>query len=164
MANQKKKQKLNPELEAMEDVISLTQRACKLARDFESNLPNLADQPDILSLSIDEIVKSFSAAREKLITFPQAFSQTLLLHENASLVHGWPRHALTEPTMDLNEMQQLQAAIGFQQKGTLQIEDMGGRDVEGSEISKSSAKGDLLQEIGEESSSHPRRRYTSKPF
>ena len=164
MANQKKKQKLNPELEAMEEIVLLTHHACKLARDFESNLPSLADQPDILSISIDKIVETFNAAREKLITFSQTFSQTLLPHENASLVHGWLRHTLAEPTMDLNQMQQLQPVIEFQQKGTLQIKDMGGRDMEGSEISKSSAKGDQVQEIGEESSSHPQRRYTSKPF
>ncbi|KAK4273784.1 hypothetical protein QN277_017115 [Acacia crassicarpa] len=49
----------------------LIQRGCELSRHLELDLPNLANQPDILFTSIDEIVNTFLAAKESLRLFSQ---------------------------------------------------------------------------------------------
>ncbi|KAI4306563.1 hypothetical protein L6164_029829 [Bauhinia variegata] len=46
---------------------------CKLARQLESSLVNLVCQPDILSRTIDEIVKTFTAAKERLHVSPHQY-------------------------------------------------------------------------------------------
>ncbi|GMY08289.1 WRKY transcription factor 55 [Fagus crenata] len=46
--------------------ISLIQKGCKLARELEVNLPNLTDQPNMISKSCDEIIKVLGTAKEKL--------------------------------------------------------------------------------------------------
>ncbi|KAF7816564.1 WRKY transcription factor 55 [Senna tora] len=56
------------ESETMEESpSSLIYRACELARNLESNFPNLTKQPHMLSLSIDEIVKAFFAAKQRIM-------------------------------------------------------------------------------------------------
>jgi hypothetical protein len=46
--------------------ISLIQKGCKLARELEVNLPNLTDQPNMISKSCDEIIKVLGTAKERL--------------------------------------------------------------------------------------------------
>ncbi|XVF24312.1 hypothetical protein REPUB_Repub13aG0116900 [Reevesia pubescens] len=52
--------------ETMEETFSLILHGCKLAKDLESNLANLANQPEILSKSCDDIIKIFGTAKEGL--------------------------------------------------------------------------------------------------
>lgn len=72
--NQKKQQELT-----MEEIgaRSLIYRACELVRNLESNFPNMAKHPHMLSLSIDEILKTLLDAKERLLRYSQ--HQTLLL-------------------------------------------------------------------------------------
>ncbi|TKY73953.1 WRKY transcription factor 55 [Spatholobus suberectus] len=126
----------------MEEVINSIRRACKLAQNLEQDLPNLANQPAVLSLSIDEISQAFSGAKEKLLLISrqnQPSESPTLVHEtrqpqmDATLIQEWLRssHAVT---MDqLFQMQQFHAA-----SSTLQIGEMGGRDGEDSERNKGS--------------------------
>lgn len=74
------------QLEAMdENTISLILQACSLARDLESNLPNLANQPNLLSNSLDEITKKFGTARERV--YGQDPSTSSSLHNMLTLAH-----------------------------------------------------------------------------
>lgn len=50
----------------MEEIIPLIFHGCKLARELESNLPNLANQPNILWQSCDQIVRIFSNTRDRI--------------------------------------------------------------------------------------------------
>ena len=50
----------------MEETLSCIARGCKLARELESNLPNLAKQTRMLSSSCDEIMNIFRVAKERL--------------------------------------------------------------------------------------------------
>ncbi|CAB4271094.1 unnamed protein product [Prunus armeniaca] len=74
------------QLEAMDETtISLILQACELARDLESNLHNLANQPNLLSNSLDEITKKFDTARERV--FGQDPSTSSSLHNMLTLAH-----------------------------------------------------------------------------
>nr|QGQ64080.1 WRKY transcription factor 57 [Santalum album] len=52
----------------MEDAISLIGQGCKLARIVESNLPNLAAQPQVLATCCDAVSNSFGGARDALLS------------------------------------------------------------------------------------------------
>ncbi|XP_068484172.1 WRKY transcription factor 55 isoform X3 [Phaseolus vulgaris] len=148
-------------LEAMEEVINSIHRASELIQRLEQDLPNMVNQPGTLSLSIDEITEAITAAKEKLLLISRhnqtSESPPMLLHEttpqqpqmDATLMQEWLRssHALT---MDqLFQMQQRAA------RSSLQIGEMGGREVEDSERSMGS-EGDQGQGI--HAPSRPRRR------
>ncbi|EYU20127.1 hypothetical protein ABFS82_06G056500 [Erythranthe guttata] len=49
-----------------ENLVALVLYGCKLAKDLEQSLPVLANQPDILSLSCEEIVRVFSNVKDGL--------------------------------------------------------------------------------------------------
>lgn len=56
-------------MDNISETIPLIHHGCNLARDLESNLPNLANQPENLfsiSKSLDEIMRVFGEARERL--------------------------------------------------------------------------------------------------
>ncbi|KAJ4834883.1 hypothetical protein Tsubulata_032000 [Turnera subulata] len=61
----------------MEEVLSLIFQGCNLAKELESSLPNLANQPEVLSRLCDEISRVFSTARERL--------SASVLHQDPSL-------------------------------------------------------------------------------
>ncbi|XP_010034137.2 LOW QUALITY PROTEIN: WRKY transcription factor 55 [Eucalyptus grandis] len=50
----------------MDDTINSILRGCRLARDLEHNLPNLANQPNLLAVSCEQIIQVFSVIRERL--------------------------------------------------------------------------------------------------
>ncbi|GFZ15113.1 WRKY DNA-binding protein 55 [Actinidia rufa] len=50
----------------MEETNSLVLYGCKLARELELSLPNMANHPSLLSRSCDEIIRVFSMARNQL--------------------------------------------------------------------------------------------------
>lgn len=164
------KHKPRLELETiMEEVINSIRRACVLAQNLEQDLPNLANQPAMLSLSIDQITEAFSGAKEKMLQFSRQNqtsdeSPPTLVHEttqlqpqmDATLMQEWLRssHALT---MDqLFQMHQFHAA-----RSTLQIGEMGGRD--GEDNFERNKGPEEMQGINE-SSSRPRRRYIIHRF
>ncbi|XP_061356056.1 WRKY transcription factor 55-like [Gastrolobium bilobum] len=154
--------------ETMEDVINSIRHACELAQNLESNLPNLANQPAMLSISIDKIVETLNAAKEKLLicqhdkTSAASSLAQMWLHEtqhphmDATLMQEWLRSSYDH----LFPMQQLQGMrsttphdvgalveskmmdnrVDFSQlimsRDTLQIGEMGERDVEDSQRSK----------------------------
>ncbi|KAI4306967.1 hypothetical protein L6164_030202 [Bauhinia variegata] len=62
MANETKQKNTT----TMEEIIHGIVHGCQLVRQLEPNLFNLFNQPDMLSVSIDEIVKTFAAAKERL--------------------------------------------------------------------------------------------------
>ncbi|XP_050387477.1 WRKY transcription factor 55 [Argentina anserina] len=54
-------------MNTISETASLIQQGCNLARDLESNLSNLlAKQPETVSKSLDQIMRAFSAAKERL--------------------------------------------------------------------------------------------------
>ncbi|XP_030540382.2 WRKY transcription factor 55 [Rhodamnia argentea] len=50
----------------MDDTINLIRRGCRLARELEINLPNMANQPSLLAISCEEIIQAFGVIRERL--------------------------------------------------------------------------------------------------
>lgn len=172
--------------ETMEEVLNSLKHACELAKKIESELPNMANQPDMLSSSIDDVVKAFMAAKERLLMMmvvpqqDQAMAGStfapMLTHEamqmGASSMQEWFRSSNYAHTMDqlLLQMQQqpldvsaLMGGVDPQQlrhRSTLRIGEMGARDVEGSEKSK----GTEGEAQGVEASpSRPRKRYIQNP-
>lgn len=113
------------QLEDMDETtISLILQACKLARDLESNLPNLANQPNLLSNSLDEITKNFVTARERV--YGQDPSTSSCLHNMLTFAHQqqigtshvqeWLRSNYAQQAMDIIQTQlvvdQKEAKIG----------------------------------------------------
>ena len=167
MANYQTKQE---KPEAMDEVISLAQHGCKLARELESNLHNLANQPNLLSISIDDILKTFTSARGKLLSPDQiqiisSLAQMLPQETQVGgnlLVHEWLRSGLPQPSDLIQMQQQVQtakvaaAAVGGMDFNQQLIRSRGGKDVDGSERSKGSEREGQRMEA---SPSRQRRRY-----
>lgn len=102
------------QLEAMDETtVSLILHACKLARDLESNLPNLANQPNLLSNSLDEITRNFVTARERVYGQDPSTSSSLhnmltLAHQQqigTSQVQEWLRSSYAQQAMDIIQTQ-----------------------------------------------------------
>ncbi|BAT78998.1 hypothetical protein VIGAN_02177900 [Vigna angularis var. angularis] len=137
----------------MEEVINSIRRASELVQNLQQDLPNLANQPETLSLSIDQITQAFTAAKEQLLLISRhtqtSESPPMLLHEttphqpqmDATLIQEWLRSSHTV-TMD--------------QLFQMQLASMAAREVEDSERTMGS-EGDQGQGI-HASSSRPRRR------
>lgn len=106
----------------MEEVINSIRRVCELAKNLETELPNLANQPAMLSLSIDEIVGTLSCTKERLLSL-SSFSDEMLqqLHETQQpqmdttlLMQEWLRSSCAMTIVDDDQLfkmqQQLQAS------------------------------------------------------
>ncbi|XP_059669326.1 WRKY transcription factor 55-like [Cornus florida] len=78
---------LTQKQKTMEETISLIFHGCNLARDLESNLPNLANQPNILSKSCNEITQIFRNARDRLNADPMSLGHMIFhgLHQPGEL-------------------------------------------------------------------------------
>lgn len=106
-----------------ESTRSLILCACELARNLESNLPNLVNEPDLLSMSIADIVKTFTDAKERLLfsqhqTPPSSsFARNLQPQIDAnstSFMQQWLIRSsgnCARPVDQLVQMQQLQAPL-----------------------------------------------------
>ncbi|PQQ03152.1 WRKY transcription factor 55 [Prunus yedoensis var. nudiflora] len=141
-----------------ETTISLILQACKLARDLESNLPNLANQPNLLSNSLDEITKNFVTARERV--YGQDPSTSSCLHNRLTLAHQqqigtshvqeWLRSNYAQQAMDIIQTQlvadQKEAKIG------------GCIDDDGAEVKGLQAMEVSDMNVASSSSQRPRRR------
>ncbi|XWS56934.1 hypothetical protein CRYUN_Cryun09bG0128100 [Craigia yunnanensis] len=164
--------------ETMEDTFSLILHGCNLAKDLESNLGNLANQPEILSKSCDDIINIFATAKERLnAQDPALFTHLLREPQNSSLqqklqsdpsLQEWLKYGgvLTQ-SMDMIQQQLLAGKTPFE------INEMGGKNLlEGSAASarlKGSVGGEIQavdvsdSGIGSSSSSQrPRRRKDDK--
>ncbi|PQQ05910.1 WRKY transcription factor 55 [Prunus yedoensis var. nudiflora] len=141
-----------------ETTISLILQACKLARDLESNLPNLANQPNLLSNSLDEITKNFVTARERV--YGQDPSTSSCLHNMLTLAHQqqigtspvqeWLRSNYAQQAMDIIQTQlvadQKEAKIG----GCIDDDDAEVKGLQAMEVSD--------MNVASSSSQRPRRR------
>ncbi|CAL5322822.1 unnamed protein product [Camellia sinensis] len=133
----------------MDEINSLIFHGCKLARDLELNLPNIANQPNMVLKSCDDIVRIFSAARDRLSG--QGSSSTSygsgggggLIHESQMAgiggggsggggMHEWLRFASSQ-AMDLLQAQ-YEVQGGSAEMG-------GGVDVSGGELGGGSGGG-----------------------
>ncbi|XAR66039.1 hypothetical protein NMG60_11012087 [Bertholletia excelsa] len=72
--------------EAMEHINSLILRGCKLARDLESQLPNMVNQPDAVLKSCDNIISVFAEVRDLLNARGSSLGGT---HEGAEVPGGF---------------------------------------------------------------------------
>ncbi|KAL6326596.1 hypothetical protein AAG906_008458 [Vitis piasezkii] len=122
----------------MEETLSHIVRGCKLARELESNIPNLAKQPRMLAKSCDEIMKIFGTAKERLnaqddhSAYPYMFAQASGM-ETSGEMQEW---------LKTSYLQALQAQYGLTESKVGGIEpvtlsghpgfELGGRDREGS--------------------------------
>lgn len=177
--------------ETMEDVINSMKHACELARNLESELPNMANQPHMLSLSIDNVVQAFSVAKERLFMMMMSSQQDQTITTSTFFVPMLSHDAMQQAQMgattsmqewhQLFQMQQpfdvrtlienkiMIGGVDLQQlrynRSTLDIGEMGGRDMEGSARSKGS-EGDVKKIEASSSSPRPRKRciYISNYF
>lgn len=114
----------------MEEIHSLISHGCKLARDLESNLPALSNEPGFLLTSCEEIVRVFGAARDRLNGQGSTSYAGQTSHElemaaeiGGGMVQEWLRYGGGSQAMSLL----LQTQLLADDQGRL-----GGRDVEGS--------------------------------
>lgn len=140
----------------MEEVINSIRRASELVQNLQQDLPNLANQPETLSLSIDQITQAFTDAKEKLLLISRhtqtSESPPMLLHETT------PQQPQMDATL-IQEWLRSSHAVTMDQMFQMQLASMAGREVEDSERTIGS-EGDQGQGI-HASSSRPRRRYLS---
>lgn len=158
--------------ETMEEVLNSIKYACELARNFEPELPNMASHPDLLSLSIDEVMKAFVEAKEKLtmMLFSQQELTTTITPPSSfvpMLPHDVFKHETQKQAQMLDQLFRMQQQP-FDVRALLENKMVmsGGsdvphllryRDVEGS--SERSKEGEM-QGI-EASPSRPKKRYLS---
>lgn len=72
----------------MDETISLILHGCKLAKDLELNLANLASQPEKFSRSCEDIIRVFINARERLNVHQQdttSYTHHMLFREPREL-------------------------------------------------------------------------------
>ncbi|XP_022635993.1 WRKY transcription factor 55 isoform X2 [Vigna radiata var. radiata] len=136
----------------MEEVINSIRRASELVQNLQQDLPNLANQPETLSLSIDQITQAFTDAKEKLLLISRhtqtSESPPMLLHETT------PQQPQMDATL-IQEWLRSSHAVTMDQMFQMQLASMAGREVEDSERTIGS-EGDQGQGI-HASSSRPRR-------
>ncbi|CAL0307782.1 unnamed protein product [Lupinus luteus] len=166
----------------MEEFINSIKHAFGLARNLELELPNMSNQPlHILCLSIDDVMKAFNGAKERLLMMMSQQDKTITTSSFVPMLsstHDATQHATTSMVMTsyidyMFQMQQLpfdhvralheNKIIGgvdiqkLRYKGTLEIGEKGERDVECYVRSKS--EGNVQ---GIEASSTPRLRKSSR--
>ncbi|XWS08385.1 hypothetical protein CRYUN_Cryun41cG0075200 [Craigia yunnanensis] len=137
----------------MEDTFSLILHGCKLAKDLESNLGNLANQPDILSKSCDNIIKIFANAKERLnaqdpalfthhlLGKPQNSSSQQQLQTNPSLQEWLKYGVVVTQAMDMIQQQHLAGKTPFE------INEMGGKKLLEGSAASAVLKGSIGGEI-----------------
>ncbi|GKU91243.1 hypothetical protein SLEP1_g5143 [Rubroshorea leprosula] len=126
-----------------DDTLALILGGCKSAKDLESNLSSLGNQPELLSESIDAIIKSFSAAKGRLIN---VHHHMLSSQQQDPSLQQWLRYGMA--TQATNVVHQQQAMMGVQQ-------DSGGDQIQA--ILDGSESGKALA-VSTSSQRQPRRR------
>ncbi|CAJ2652286.1 unnamed protein product [Trifolium pratense] len=140
----------------MEEVMNFIMRAFELAKDHEQELPNIANNPEMLFSSIDEVEKAFSSAKERLMmmlssqhdtttttttkgsnSFAQILSHDVFMQNNHDHHGQMGGSGNSMHAHSMNQLLLMQHSFEMlRSRGTLMIGEMGGRDVEGLEISK----------------------------
>lgn len=154
----------------MEEIISLILNGCKLAKHLETNLPNIANQPEMISRLCDEIIKNFYAAKERLnaahhnqapaaLFHPAAVGGETLFHEQQQQIDAnfqeWLRSSVTQ-AMNLIQTQH------FVERATFDISGMGPKEVEGTSTTRlRSFGGDHQHNVRPMDVSHPNRASSS---
>lgn len=157
------KRKFQSQTMEEQDVVSLILRGCKLAKDLESNLQNLANQSDTLANYCDEIAKIFGGVKERLRghdMLDHHQHQPLSNIEPASL-QEWLRSGVRyTQAMDINSIHPQTLLSGGETKdladhmrGSIENRNLGRIDFLGS----SSSSGPLVPSSS--SSQRSRRRY-----
>ncbi|CAK9133682.1 unnamed protein product [Ilex paraguariensis] len=139
-----------------EGAISLVFHGFKLARELEENLPNITNQPAILSAACDEIIKVFTNARDR-------FNAQSTQQEIAVGMQEWLKQGCTQ-AMDLLQSQLMGGSGKTDQFGGGGMEMVGGRDRETSAWLGGGGGAVQLMDVadsgrgGSSSSQRPRRR------
>ncbi|XP_024171003.1 WRKY transcription factor 55 [Rosa chinensis] len=97
-------------MDNISETVSLIHRGCNLARDLESNLPNLPSRPETVSKSLDEIIRVFGAARERLQSSSAAQHDPMSSYVHVAQqqqqidasLHEWLRCNYTQAMEDLH--------------------------------------------------------------
>lgn len=169
----------------MEEVLNFTKQACELARKLELELPNMANNPDMLFSSIDDVEKAFGVAKEKVrmmlsqqditttTTTPMLLSHDVFMQKaqegqmggSATPMQDLMRGGIHAQTMDQLLLMQHPFDVSvilenkmLSSKGILRIGEMDGREVEGLERSKG-LEGEMQGIEASPSTSRPRKRY-----
>lgn len=71
----------HPQRKNMDETINLILMGCKQAKDLEVSLPNMANQPRLLSKSCEDIITIFSAAKQQFnrLSSPDSEQQNSLM-------------------------------------------------------------------------------------
>ncbi|CAL0317828.1 unnamed protein product [Lupinus luteus] len=166
----------------MEEFMNSIKHAFELTRVFESNLPNMSNQPPhTLRLSIDDVMKAFIGAKERLLMMmmmmlsqqdqtitPSSFASMLSTHDVAmqyattSMLTSYMNHLFQVQQLPSDHVRALHEnkitdGVNLQElgyKGTLNIDEKGVRVVERSVRSKSEGNGHGIEPS---SSSRPRK-------
>ncbi|OIW16549.1 hypothetical protein TanjilG_08406 [Lupinus angustifolius] len=161
----------------MEEFINSIKHAFGLARNLELELPNMSNQPlHILCLSIDDVMKAFNGAKERLLLMmmsqqdrtktASSFVPMLSTHDaTTSMLTSYMDHMFQMQQLSFDHVRALHenkiiGGVDIQKlsyKGTLKIGEKGERDVECYVRSKSEGN---VQRI--EASSTPRPRKSRK--
>lgn len=112
----------------MEEAFSYVARGCRLARELEQNLPNLAKHPRMVAESCDEIMNVFGSAKERLVNVLQD-NQTPPYPHMFMATGGEDQELLRTSYPRV-----LQAQYGFSESkvGGAESVNLSGRDKEGS--------------------------------
>lgn len=106
----RKHPEINMEDHMMMSTFSLIVQGSNLAKELEANLGNLANHPEILSKSCDDIVKVFAAAKERLINAQETSTQQQQSNADPSL-QEWLKYGGTsvirQAAMDMIQHQLL---------------------------------------------------------
>lgn len=112
---------------SMEEIVSLIFHGCKLVKELEECLPNIANQPNVLISSCDEISRVFSNVREQLSMAVHDYGQPPPAMEvSGGSVPEWMRSSRAMD-MVLQEQIALHQHHGFE---AIAGQELGGRIVE----------------------------------
>lgn len=147
------------------NIVSSILQGCKIAKELESNLENLANRPNVLANYCEEIVKIFGGAKERLLDQLKEFQEHQTNIDRGSLQEWLRSSVCSTQAMDINSIYPQTLLLGAETKDlsdhirvTSAHENktnMGGIEFLGS---SSSSSGSMLIP-GPSSSQMPRRRY-----
>ncbi|XP_022764429.1 WRKY transcription factor 55-like isoform X2 [Durio zibethinus] len=136
--------------ETMEETFSLILDGCKLAKDLESNLGNLANQPQILYKSCDDIIKVFATAKQRLNDQDPALLSNLLAREPLKYsssqqqlqtdpsLQEWLKYGVISQAMEMIQHQPVPAG---KTTPLIEINEMGGKKLLEGSLASARLKG-----------------------
>ncbi|KAM0013080.1 hypothetical protein Hdeb2414_s0045g00743681 [Helianthus debilis subsp. tardiflorus] len=91
----------------MEEIASLLSFGCKLVKDLEETLPNMANQPHVLISSCDDISKVFGNVRDRLSMAVQDYGNHEAQAGGGGSVSEWLRSSQAMSMQVLHEHEQV---------------------------------------------------------